>query len=110
MHQNLKCANWELDMTTLSKVNNMPTTVHYFSQALIHSNLFESHINRHGKLTDLTLNEMATRNLKKPFICVIIDGHYYIYHSFMLFYVFVCFLMFFYVFLCFFFMFYINLC
>ena len=67
-------ADWDLDLIKLSKDQNMPTTVQYFAQALIHSNLFESFINRNGKLTELTLNEMATRHHKKPFICSIIDG------------------------------------
>ena len=40
-------------------------TVHYFTQALIHSNLFDAYTNRIGKLTDLTLNEMvALRSLR----------------------------------------------
>jgi hypothetical protein len=58
----------------LSQEGNLVTSVHYYTQALIHSNLFDAYVNRHGKLTDLTLNEMAARNHKKPFICSIIDG------------------------------------
>ena len=61
-------------MQLLSQEGNLVTSVHYYTQALIHSNLFDAYVNRNGKLTELTLNEMAARNHKKPFICSIIDG------------------------------------
>ncbi len=67
---------------------------------LVHSNLFDACMNRNGKLTDLTLNEMAARNHKKPFICSIIDGIYAIICIYMLCDVYSCFPMYCNVFLC----------
>ena len=61
-------------MQFLSQEGNLVTSVHYYTQALIHSNLFDAYVNRNGRLTELTLNAMAARNHKKPFICSIIDG------------------------------------
>ena len=45
-----------------------------YTQALIHSNLFDSKINHHGGLKELTLSEMALTKYKKPFVCAIIEG------------------------------------
>ncbi len=45
----------------------------YFTQALIHSNIFDSNVN-HGYLKYLTLAEMAEMKYKKPFVCAIIEG------------------------------------
>ncbi len=107
-------------MIYLQQDKNIPTTVQYFTQALIHSNLFDAYTNRNGKLTDLTLNEMAARHHKKPFICSIIDGIYvcirfymYIYvsvcfHKFL--YVIVCLYTFLYVFVCFYMLLYVSVC
>jgi hypothetical protein len=44
------------------------------TQALIHSNFFDSKMNHHSGLKDLTLNEMATTKYKKPCVCAIIES------------------------------------
>jgi hypothetical protein len=71
---NIKCATWDEDILFLSTPNNLITTARVFSQALIHSNLFDGHLNKHGNLTDLTLSEMADKKFKKPFACTVIEG------------------------------------
>ena len=49
-------------------------TVKFYTQALIHSNLFNSNVAKHGNLKDLSLAEMATKKHKLPFVCTIIEG------------------------------------
>ena len=64
MTLNIKCATWDEDILFLSTPNNLITTARVFSQALIHSNLFDGYLNKHGNLTDLSLSEMADKNSK----------------------------------------------
>ncbi len=66
--------NWENDIVFLSRTNILITGLKVYTQALIHSNLFDSKINHHGGLKDLTLSDMATMKYKKPFVCAIIEG------------------------------------
>ena len=54
--------------------NLIIATVKFYTQALIHSNLFNSNVAKHGNLKDLSLAEMATKKHKLPFVCTIIEG------------------------------------
>ena len=71
---NIKDENWDKDILFLTRPNNLITALKVYSQALIHSNLFDSKINQHGRLKDITLSEMATTKHKKPFVCAVIEG------------------------------------
>ena len=73
---NIKCASWDEDINFFSNSKNLITTARIFTQALIHSNLFDTHVNQHGDLKDLTLNDMASTKYKKPFVCAIKEGYY----------------------------------
>ena len=71
---NIHDENWEADIVFLSRPNILITGLKVFTQALIHSNLFDSKIDHNGGLKDLTLSEMAITKYKKPFVCAIIEG------------------------------------
>ena len=70
----IKCQSWDDDIKYLSGSKNLVTTAIVYTQALIHSNLFDAHVNQHGNLKDLTLSDMADKKYKKPFVCAIIEG------------------------------------
>ncbi len=65
---NIKDKNWDKVILYLSRPNNLITALKVYSQVLIHSNLFDSKINQHGRLKDITLSEMAKNKHKKPFV------------------------------------------
>ena len=71
---NIQCESWNDDIAYFSGEKILITTAKVFTQALIHSNLFDAHQGKHGNLKDLTLFEMATKHYKKPFVCAIIEG------------------------------------
>jgi len=64
------------DMAYLSKLPNLITAAKVYTQALIHSNLFNTHLTQHGELDDLTLSQMAFKKSNKPFVCAIIEGNF----------------------------------
>ncbi len=71
----IKCATWDEDLAYLSRQSTiLKTTMRVFTQALIHSNLFDAHVSNHGNFKDLTLAEMELKKHKKPFVCAIIEG------------------------------------
>ena len=70
----ITCQSWNDDIIYLSGLKNLITNATVFTQALIHSNLFDTHVNQHGNLKDLTLSEMADIKYKKPFVCTIKEG------------------------------------
>ena len=75
MTLNIKCATWDENILFLRTSKNLLiTTARVFSQVLIHSNLFDDNLNKHGNLTDMTLSEMADKKYKKPFVCTVIEG------------------------------------
>ena len=78
----IKSTIWDEDIAYLSRVKNLLTTMKVFTQALIHSNLFDANVNQHGDLKDLTLAEMASKNHKKPFVCAIIEGICFLLYQF----------------------------
>ena len=57
----IKCDDWDDDMAYLSTLPNLITTAKVYAQALIHSNLFNTHLTQHGELNDLTLSQMALK-------------------------------------------------
>jgi hypothetical protein len=71
---NIKNDTWDSDIVFLKRPNITIRTAKVYTQALINSNLFDSNIDQHGGLKDLTLSDMATKNNKKPFVCTIIEG------------------------------------
>ncbi len=71
---NIQDDKWDSDIEFLKRPLNSLSAQKVYTQALIHSNLFDSKINHHGGLKDLTLSDMATTKYKKPFVCAIIDG------------------------------------
>ena len=73
---NIKDDSWDKDIEFLTRENNLITALKVYTQALIHSNLFDSKISHHGGLKDLTLSDMAITKYKKPFVCAIIEGTY----------------------------------
>jgi hypothetical protein len=73
---NIKNDSWDKDIEFLTREKNLITAIKVHTQALIHSNLFDSKISHHGGLKDLTLSDMATTKYKKPFVCAIIEGTY----------------------------------
>jgi hypothetical protein len=70
----IKNQAWDDDIKFLTRKNILITSLKVYTQALIHSNLFDSKMNMHGGLKELTLNEMAITKYKKPFVCAIIEG------------------------------------
>ncbi len=70
----IKCDSWDSDIIYLSRPNITIRSAKVYTHALIHSNLFDTNINQHGNLKDLTLDEMARKKYKKPFVCTIIEG------------------------------------
>ena len=66
---NIKDDSWDKDIEFLTRENNFITALKVYTQALIHSNLFDSKISHHGGLKYLTLSDMATTKYKKPFVC-----------------------------------------
>ena len=70
----IKDEAWDDDIKFLTRQSILITSLKVYTQALIHSNLFDSKMNHHGGLKDLTLNEMAITKNKKPFVCAIIEG------------------------------------
>ena len=72
----INCQSWNDDFNYLSGLKNVITTATVYTQALIHSNLFDANLNRRT-LTNLTLCEMAEKKYKKPFVCTIIEGIYF---------------------------------
>jgi len=72
---NIHNEKWKDDIIFLSRPHILITGLKVYTQALIHSNLFDSKINHHGGLKELTLSEMATTKYKKPFVCAIIEGN-----------------------------------
>ena len=71
---NIKNDTWDSDIVFLSRPNITIRTAKVYTQALINSNLFDSNIDQHGGLKVLSLNEMAEKKNKKPFVCTIIEG------------------------------------
>jgi hypothetical protein len=71
---NIQCESWNADMAYLRERNNLITTAKIFTQALIHSNLFDAHQGKHGTYKVLTLSEMVAKHYKKPFVSAIIEG------------------------------------
>ena len=71
----IKCATWDEDLAYLSRLSTiLKTTMKVFTQALIHSNLFDAHVDNHRNFKDLTLAQMDFKQYKKPFVCAIIEG------------------------------------
>ena len=70
-------AEWELDVDYLSNdENNKVDYLNVYTQALIHSNLFDSCVHKHyqmkkndQKFPILTIKEMVHCRYKKPFVC-----------------------------------------
>ena len=67
---------WEQDTILLTTDCNKVDYLHVYTQALIHSNLFDSNVNKnHLKLKNelkfpiLTLRQMVDCRYKKPFVC-----------------------------------------
>ncbi len=69
----IKEESWDNDIKFLTRQTILMTSLKVYTQVLIHSNLFDSKMNHHGGLKDLTLNEMAITKYKKPFVCAIIE-------------------------------------
>ena len=63
--------DWIKDMEFLCSDNYIINVVQVYTQALIHSNLFDACEDYHHNLKTLTLAEMVDRNYKKPFVCYI---------------------------------------
>ena len=71
----IKCSTWDDDIAYLTRVTTiLKTTMKVFTQALIHSNLFDAQQVKHGDFKEFTLAEMVLKRHKKPFICAIIEG------------------------------------
>jgi hypothetical protein len=71
--------DWESDISFLSQDENSITHLQVYTQALIHSNLFDSYVNRNQNLKTLSISEMIDVNYKKPFVCFIdSEGIYFI--------------------------------
>ena len=67
---------WEQDIILLTTDCNKVDYLHVYTQALIHSNLFDSNVNKnhlklknHLKFPVLSLRQMVDSKYKKPFIC-----------------------------------------
>ena len=63
--------DWIKDLQFLCSDNYIINVVQVYTQALIHSNLFDACEDYHHNLKTLTLAEMVDRNYKKPFVCYI---------------------------------------
>lgn len=63
--------NWSSDIAFLQSDKYKISTLKVFTQALIHSNLFDCYVSKHNKLKTLTLAEMVEKSYKKPFVCFI---------------------------------------
>ena len=90
----IKCDDWDDDMAYLSKFPNLITTAKVYTQALIHSNLFNTHLTKNGELKDLTLSQMALKKSNRPFVCGIIEGNlmYFSCNLYVIYMYYICFL------------------
>jgi len=71
----IKCATWDDDIEYLSRLTTtLKTTMKVYTQALIHSNLFDAAQIKHGDFKDFTLAQMVLKQHKKPFVSAIIEG------------------------------------
>ena len=72
---NIKCTTWDDDIAYLTRLKTiLKTPMKVFTQALIHSNLFDAVQVKHGDFKDFTLAEMVYKRHKKPFVSAIIEG------------------------------------
>ena len=67
---------WEQDIILLTTDCNKVDYLHVYTQALIHSNLYDSNVNKnhlqlknHLKFPILSLRQMVDSRYKKPFVC-----------------------------------------
>ena len=70
----IKCTSWDEDIAFLSILPNTIITAKVFNQALIHSNLFDAHVSKHGNYKNQTLSDLVLKKYKKPFVGAIIEG------------------------------------
>ena len=60
----IKCTSWDEDIAFLSILPNTIITAKVFNQALIHSNLFDAHVSKHGHNKDQTLSELTLKKTR----------------------------------------------
>ena len=70
----IKSTSWDEDIAFLSILPNTIITAKVFNQALIHSNLFDAHVSKHGHYKDQKISDLVLKKYKKPFVGAIIEG------------------------------------
>ena len=63
--------NWRKDIDFLRSTKYKVSTLLVYTQALIHSNIFDANVDYHQNLKIYALSEMVENNYKKPFVSYI---------------------------------------